>query len=404
MVMLVILIVGAAAILVNSLSSTALRTERDKITTASLAQAKESLLGRAVSDANRPGSLPCPDINNDGISDSSGTSCDKYIGRLPWKTLGLDDPRDGTGERLWYVLSFNFADIPSNKINSNSNGTLLVYDNSGTTLLTQPGSEAVAIIFAPGTVVSSQQRNSAVDKTTASNYLDIGPNTINNSIAAGPFIAADKTGTFNDGLVIIKTSDLMPIVEIRVLKELSKAFASYMANNSGKYPYPADLNSCTSITSTYCNSDTTQCVGKIPILTMSSVLTSMPWFANNNWLDVIYYAAGTNSLSIGAGGGWGGGKTFRSTKGGGSWIGSGGSGSTICTATSLTILDTNGGTLTTNANALFLMPGSSLTGATRGSMSTSNLAYFFEDPENKNLDYSYVLPGGTSNDTLNILP
>ena len=30
---------------------------------------KEALIGRAAADINRPGSLPCPDVNDDGIAE-----------------------------------------------------------------------------------------------------------------------------------------------------------------------------------------------------------------------------------------------------------------------------------------------------------------------------------------------
>lgn len=364
MVMLVILILGASAMLLNALNSATPQLARARVTADALAQAKEALIGRAVADNNHPGSLPCPDTHApsnamEGRADSSCTI--NTLGRLPWKTLGLPDLRDGSGERLWYTLSPNFADNTSNNISSNSNGTLLVYDNSGTSLLTPPGSEAVAIIFAPGAVTGNQQRNSDVDKTTASNYLDTGPNSRNNSSAVGPFITAEKNTSFNDHLMIIRTSDLIHLVEMRVAKELSKAFTNYKTTN-GNYPYPAKFSACTSSS---CVADASQCFGKVPFSTMSLFLTSMTWFKDNNWYDVIYYA----KSCIGA----------------------------------LTIQDTNGAPLST-ANAIFLMPYSSTAGLTRSNLSTTNLADYFEDAENKNFDAVYIMPTATSNDTLNILP
>jgi hypothetical protein len=221
-------------------------------------------------------------------------------------------------------------------------------------------------------------------------------------VAAGPFIASNKTNSYNDQLTIITVADIIPIVEMRVTKELSNAFATYKTNNSNKYPYPANLNSCTA---TSCSSDTSQCTGKIPVSTMASVLTSMTWFKDKAWFEVVYYAAGTNSLTVG-GTSWSAGKPKKGKKGGSSWTGGGGTGSTACTSTPsfLSVLDTNGVLLSSNASALFLMPDSALNGATRSSLATGNLADYFEDTENKNLDAIYVFPGSTSNDTINILP
>src|ERR1700675_860066 len=111
--MLLLLLVGAGvgAALFSFLSSSRLGLERDQKTTAALAQAKDALIGRAASDNNRPGSLPCPDTNNDGSAELFvGNNCPSYIGRLPWRTLGLPDLRDSSGERLWYALSSTLRD------------------------------------------------------------------------------------------------------------------------------------------------------------------------------------------------------------------------------------------------------------------------------------------------------
>ena len=66
MVMLVILIVGGSALLLNSLNGTTPRLARDKVTADALAQAKEALIGFAVTYGNTyvgnvHGYLPCPD-------------------------------------------------------------------------------------------------------------------------------------------------------------------------------------------------------------------------------------------------------------------------------------------------------------------------------------------------------
>src|SRR3989338_8627952 len=104
LVMLIIMIIGGMAYLVSSLNSSTLNVARGKVTADALKQAKEALIGRAVTDTTSPGSLPCPDADGDGSADLfSGNNCPYYIGRLPWKTLGLSDLRDGSGEELWYA-------------------------------------------------------------------------------------------------------------------------------------------------------------------------------------------------------------------------------------------------------------------------------------------------------------
>ena len=79
------------------------RARADQTTAAALAQAREALIGRAAADKERPGSLPCPDFDDDG--EATNGSCSVTVGRLPWKTLDLPDLRDGEGNRLWYALA-----------------------------------------------------------------------------------------------------------------------------------------------------------------------------------------------------------------------------------------------------------------------------------------------------------
>ncbi len=418
MIMLVILVVGIAAVLVNSLTSSTVKTARQENTAAALAQAKDALIGRAIKDATSPGSLPCPDTNDDGSAESTvgqpGGNCSSYIGRLPWKTLGLPDLRDGSGERLWYALSPNFRDyVTLNPINSNSIGILTV---SGTSA----ASNVIAIVFAAGPPVSGQSRSSTnqvacatsgstiAESWCATNYLEgTNPAPSPQTTPNLNYQSADTSSTFNDRLMIISAGDIIPIVEMRVAKELTNAFASYLAAN-GKYPYPANFTTtCTPTSTTSCPSDSTQCIGKVPA-TQMNLYTTLPWFTDNKWFDVIYYTAGTSSLLGGAGGGGGGaGKKGKGKgKGGGGGGGSGG-GSTICPAnntSTLTVLNPDGTTLTSNASALFLMPDTPLGGITRTSMSSTNLPDYFEDAENQNLDNLYIMPTAISNDSLYILP
>src|SRR5688572_8050210 len=120
----------------------------DARTRAVLDEARQALIGRAIADANRPGSLPCPDGDDDGSADLFvGSACASYIGRLPWRTLGIGDLRDDAGERLWYVLSPAFRDHPSAPpLNSDTRGTLMVYSNTSARVVTAQG---LRIVFAP---------------------------------------------------------------------------------------------------------------------------------------------------------------------------------------------------------------------------------------------------------------
>jgi hypothetical protein len=418
MVMLVILVIGAITIFVSALNSSALQNAHDKTTADALAQAREALVGRAVVDLTSPGSLPCPDNNDDGSAESpvgqpSG-NCPSYIGRLPWKTLGLPDLRDGFGERLWYVLSPNFRDYVSlNPINSNNVGSLTV---SGST----PASNVVAIVFAAGPVIGTQSRShakqvacstqggvSVFESLCATNYLE-GANPAPN-LQTTPnlnYQTANTSTTFNDRLMIIRAADIIPAVEKRVASDLTVAFSNYVSAH-GAYPYPANFNACTSAS---CPADSTTpvCIGKIPATDLAAFLPT--YFTPNNWFDVIYYTMGTNSLTTGGGAGtgpygwWGGRRGWRDGWGGGWGGGWSGGGSPTGTGTGCyaPTLFTSG----TSVNGLFLMPGPPLGNIVRSSpgLSSSNLVDYFEDSENQNLDDLYILPSANSNDTLIALP
>ncbi|MEO8331303.1 MAG: hypothetical protein ABI479_02645 [Gallionella sp.] len=296
MIMIVIIVVGIVAALVGSLSSSALKNSRQKKTSAALAQAKNALLGRAVSDDNMPGSLPCPDTDNDGSSElMSGNNCPSYVGRLPWRTLRLPDLRDGSGELLWYALSTVFRDDNSARpLNSNTKGTLSVYGADGLSLQTQAGYDAVAVIFSPGSPVSSQSRNTVAQKNDAANYLDIA-NSRNNASASGPFIAGDESATFNDQLLFITTRDLMPLVEKRVAVEVKRALTNYYADNN-YYPWAdsvaqsADYDSNPGLNRGWLPNDAGP---------NNWSVTSRPadWFFDNEWYKLIYYSVARNYTS-----------------------------------------------------------------------------------------------------------
>ena len=257
--------------------------ERDKITAAALAQARDALIGRAVSDTNRPGSLPCPDTTNDGTSEGlSGNECPSYIGRLPWKTLGLSDLRDGNGERLWYAFSRNFRDdSTAQPINTDTKGSLTVYSNTTGTTLT---SQAAAVIFAPGAAFGTQDRSSSTTMSCtapsgtisrdrcAANYLETTSST-NNAVAAGPYIQAPATNTFNDRLLVITTDDLMTPVERRAANEIISLLQTYYTTY-GYYPWPDISDGSSNWGYTY---------GRVPLENAASTESSWPWRTTPNW-------------------------------------------------------------------------------------------------------------------------
>jgi len=174
LVMLVIVVMGIAAALINSLSTTVLKTARQETTAAALAQAKDALIGYAITYGDTHtappqahGYLPCPDTVNDGSANTnqSNTQCAvkniPVVGRLPWRSLKLPPLRDGHGECLWYAVSGTFKAVAGGYINNLMNwdavGQFTIQDANGTTLAGATAYDRpVAAIFSAGAPLDTQ--------------------------------------------------------------------------------------------------------------------------------------------------------------------------------------------------------------------------------------------------------
>lgn len=254
-----------------------------------LAQAKEALIGYAASNTTRPGRLPCPDRDGNGTADTPCTSL-LSIGFLPWKTLGIPDLRDGSGAILLYAVSNVFGST-TGVLNSDTAG-----DFSVTGL--ESATEVIAIVFAAGSVVESQQRDSTVAlcSTTGTsiarnlcpaNYLEGG-----NEDGNASYVTGLPKANFNDRLLLIAKDNLFPAVLARVAREVRASLNTFYANNS-RFPNAAAFSDATYT----CNHAITQ--GRLaevsaagcPVLPAFPAAGSLPaWFSANNWRPLIFYA------------------------------------------------------------------------------------------------------------------
>jgi len=244
-------------------------------TTIALLDAKQALIGWAVSHPNAPGLMPWPDRNGDGNydgdSDCASLSTNAtfnpafLLGRLPWRGrtnpcervhggLGIE-VRDSAGERLWYAVSRNlirryqspagYPTINPELANSAPFPWLTVRDGEGAVISDQ----VAAVILAPGMAFGAQNRSGGAPN--AGNYLDIHARTgIGNADSDGcfdnnpgcggtdgeEFILADPDGAFNDRLVFITIEELMRNVERRVLNEVDTVLDRHR-ESSGVYPW-----------------------------------------------------------------------------------------------------------------------------------------------------------------------
>lgn len=172
--LVLLLVLGAGALL----GAGELRTRATMLTHArsviALAQARAALIGYAVSyDESHPGEgygfLPCPDSGNTGSTPigACGARGQGAIGRLPWRTLGLPDLRDGWGECLWYAVAGSVKHNPKAlMLNWDSPGQFVVHGADGHRIAAAgPDGRAVAIVFAPGPALAGQVRAPASGRT-----------------------------------------------------------------------------------------------------------------------------------------------------------------------------------------------------------------------------------------------
>lgn len=199
-----------------------------------MARAKEALIAYAVTNDERPGSLPCPDLSPaDGQGDFfTAGICPSNVGWLPWiSPLDLPELVDDSSTRLWYVLAPNYRNHSSaHPINSDTTTGLSVDGNT----------DIAALIIAPRAALATQTRPS----NTPSDYLDGANGNGNDNI----YVTGPQSDTFNDVVLVITRQELMAAVEKRVANEVNSCLAQHAssaANTDKRYPWPAPLTSTT---------------------------------------------------------------------------------------------------------------------------------------------------------------
>lgn len=238
-----------------------------------LGQARAALIGYALrADSRPPGQLPCPDTDNDGLSDSCTAAGPVAVGRLPWLELGLADLRDASGERLWYVLSREFDG--SQLINSDSVSGSLSID-------TTPG--YAAILVAPGKPVQQQARPPGAQNNVARFLEDDNANNDN-------FYVTQSAGKLNDQLLGIRAIVLLQAVERRVTAMLRRELLDYYDQHN-YYPNPAPQGGS--------NCDLSLTHGAIPLHISAGCASladwagnaALPaWFSAQGWNNRVWYA------------------------------------------------------------------------------------------------------------------
>lgn len=282
LIMMLVVLAASTAILVNRLGNANLGSAKTAKTVAALGAARAALLAYAATEPDRvPGApvrLPCPDIDGTGgfaDGEAHDTSCGaagvNVIGRLPWRTLGMDPKKDAGAACLWYAVSGDYkaaTGADAELLNPDTAGQFRVFDADTGALVNgaSPEERPVAVVFAPGEAIGGQVR-SAADVTGCSatfdpaQYLDAALGIDNAALAGTPdglddlALAAVASPAHNDRAVFIRQDDLAAAVNLRhdyddTMHDLglavSACIAEYARNNSGgatdyRLPWPAPI-------------------------------------------------------------------------------------------------------------------------------------------------------------------
>ncbi len=318
-----------------------------------LAEAKQALLAYSAEpiqptncnlNCARPGDLPCPDLDNDGEAEGICNAQAQRLGRLPWKTLGLIDLKDGDGESLWYAVSNRYKNntrvLP---LNSETKGTISLR-NQQEQLIFDGAQESglVAVVIAPHAALTRQdnvsQTRSPANENDPQHYLDIALNednadfvdTSTNGFVSG-LIKLNNQIIVNDAVLPITQDQFTHMIEQRVVVEVMSALLDYECGNNSdlstrqctsgtvnQLPFPALVTDATCLgnttlpTSACLTSESYIPIGRIPshytetdtdgntvnsdIWTnnnANSILRAEQddnWFQQNNWRELTFYA------------------------------------------------------------------------------------------------------------------
>lgn len=293
-----------------------------------LARAEQALLAYALQpleqplcDMNcpRPGDLPCPDRNNDGVAEGSCNTAATRLGRLPWKTLGLGDMRDASGERLWYAVSDDYKNNTRRlPLNTETAGTWSVRHASGALWDASLGQGVVAVLIAPmhpltrsdGWVQQRSQGNTEV----ARHYLDMTLATDNAAPIehqASGFVVAPASGHFNDVVWPITASHMHQQMQQHVLSELARSLrctqAPCLTTVSPAAITDAGCLGYQTIAAGQCLPVATM-VGRLPLnaqgqwpLAASHVLDGNArhhWFQQNGWREQVFFKVTSSQATL----------------------------------------------------------------------------------------------------------
>lgn len=377
MLLILFLLIGIGIAFATAMSPKIVEEHKQLRTQQALEAAREALLAYAVGDNERPGELPCPDVDNDGkimAADGVAGGCASLRGWLPWYLLGLGDIRDGDSERLWYVLSDTFRPYgsvpPGLPLNSDTQTDLMIYGADPVDPdVAYSFPQIAAIIISPGEPLSNNELNRTFDQLMGGSAEDVVASYLemrNSDADITTYTKRPQSSSFNDELIIITVNQIMKYVENRTKKTIIYEIKRYRQENEF-YPYAEQLPG------DGCDGSSMQTEGYLQLVSepgcQYEVLNLPQWIKENNWHRMFWYAFAPSCQT------------------------NGGDPAPACNG-SITVGEAN------NVEALILFSGKAIDEIqNRPSDLPSN---YFDDIENYDLDgvFQHPVPSDTNNDEL----
>ncbi len=225
-------------------------------------------LGFSPPTIRGPGRLPCPDDDSSGTPNNPCTGAGPLaVGRFPIIAPGMQfyEAMDSSGESLWYAVSRTFQNQVT-RVNSDSLGTITVFDQSGGLQYAGATNGVAAIIIAPGAPIKRDENNDGIyeyqqvrgtstQRDNPQNYLDTfgsfdnsdyinDSNTASDGFIQGP-VFNNNTLVVNDQFIIITAEEVIAMAEKATLEAYKDAINAYLDNTGGVYPWLYNYNVAT---------------------------------------------------------------------------------------------------------------------------------------------------------------
>ena len=296
LVMLALILVAFTTIAISRLSLNSAEQKARAKSRQALFQAHEAIMAYAISALPRPdrlsasptfltavppGTLPCPDITGDGISDPQTGTCPLRRGLFPFITLGIPQPLDSSDSPIWYAIPAEYSGV-SSPLNSSVIPTL-----------TLDGVPVAFILIAPNQPIPNQVRTGRFPLATpavVAQYLE-GENA-NSSLTTYTDIRDNNPTDVidyatNDQVLAESVNTYWVAVEARVLKEVGDRLREYRNAGCG-YPWAAPVGSTNNMP------QSTTFAGLLPLANWNAAgcagATAPAAWVNNHWRTLLYYA------------------------------------------------------------------------------------------------------------------